>query len=108
MDYYLIRGTKLSLSELYSLSPSGEYYYSGGYNLSAMVALVIGILPVIPGFLQKVGAVGKIPDVYVTIYNNAWFFSFFLAGFVYRLLWNLGGEPGKVLHSSEPLLDPEK
>lgn len=107
-DYYLIRGTRLSVSELYSLSPSGEYYYSGGYNLSALTALAIGILPVVPGFLQKVGASGRIPEVFVTIYNNAWFFSFFLAGFVYWILWSLGGKPREVLPSSDPLLSSEK
>ncbi|KAK8600370.1 hypothetical protein V6N13_059836 [Hibiscus sabdariffa] len=78
-DYYLIQRTKLSLRDLYSLRPDGAYYYSGGVNLAAMVALVIGILPVIPGFLQKVGILSSVPDAFVVIYNNAWFFSFFSA-----------------------------
>lgn len=85
-DYYLIRRTNLSIKELYSLSPYGAYYYSGGYNLAAMVALVVGILPVIPGFLQKVGVLSSIPESFVVIYNNAWFFSFFSAGFLYWFL----------------------
>ena len=54
-DYYLIRQMNLSIKDLYSLSPYGAYYYYGGFNLAALAALVIGILPVTPGFLQKVG-----------------------------------------------------
>ncbi|XP_010543900.1 PREDICTED: purine-uracil permease NCS1 [Tarenaya hassleriana] len=82
-DYYLIRKMKLNVLDLYSLSPFGEYYYSKGYNFVAMVALIAGILPVVPGFLQKIGALSGIGDGFVVVYNNAWFFSFFLAGFVF-------------------------
>lgn len=91
-DYYLIQGAKLSIKYLYSLNPNGAYYYSGGYNLVAIMALSIGILPVIPGFLQKVGLVVTIPNSFVVIYSNAWFFSFFLAGFVYWILSLLRGK----------------
>ncbi|XP_057462647.1 purine-uracil permease NCS1 [Actinidia eriantha] len=85
-DYYLLKQTNLSIKDLYSLSPHGNYYYTGGYNLAAMVALVIGILPVIPGFLQKVGCLRCVPDSFVVIYNNAWFCSFFSAGVLYWIL----------------------
>ncbi|CAL1398322.1 unnamed protein product [Linum trigynum] len=85
-DYYLIRRMKLNVSDLYTSSPSGEYFYTGGYNLAAMAALVVGILPVVPGFLQKVAIFPGAPGVFVGIYNNAWFFSFFLSGFLYWIL----------------------
>ncbi|KAF3951265.1 hypothetical protein CMV_023063 [Castanea mollissima] len=85
-DYYLIRRTNLSIKDLYTLNPYGAYYYSGGYNLAAMAALIAGILPVVPGFLRNVGILSSIPDILVLIYNNAWFFSFFSAGFLYWLL----------------------
>ncbi|PON56154.1 Purine-cytosine permease [Parasponia andersonii] len=88
-DYYLVKGTDLAIKDLYSLSPNGVYYYSGGYNLVALTALVVGILPVIPGFLQKVGIVTSVSDVFVVIYNNAWFFSFFMAGYLYWILSSL-------------------
>ncbi|XP_030522148.1 purine-uracil permease NCS1 [Rhodamnia argentea] len=91
-DYYLVRSTELSIKDLYTLSPHGAYYYSRGYNLAAIASLAVGIVPVIPGFLQKVGALSMIPDAFVVIYNNAWFFSFFLAGFLY---WVLSSFPGK-------------
>ncbi|CAN6576697.1 unnamed protein product [Malus baccata var. baccata] len=100
-DYYLIRNTNLSLKDLYSTSAFGDYYYSRGYNLAAMAALVVGILPVVPGFLQKVGILVSISDVYVIIYNNAWFFSFFSSGCFYWLLSRLTRK-----QESQPAQDP--
>jgi len=102
-DYYLIRRTNLNIKDLYSLSPYGLYYYSGGYNLAAMAALVIGILPVIPGFLEKVGVLSSIPESFGVIYNNAWFFSFCSAGLLYWLLSCLTGKQDKSL-PTDPLL----
>lgn len=106
-DYYLIRGTELSVQDLYSLSPHGPYYYLGGYNLAALVALVIGILPVIPGFLEKIGVLSSIPDSFGVLYNNAWFVSFFSAGFCYWLLSHLIGKQNKSL-PVDPLLPHAK
>ncbi|GLT71788.1 hypothetical protein SLA2020_437830 [Shorea laevis] len=106
-DYYLIHRTNLSIKDLYSLSPYGLYYYSGGYNLAAMAALVVGILPVIPGFLEKVGVLSSIPGSFGVIYNNAWFFSFFSAGLLYWLLSCFTGKQDKSL-PADPLLQSAK
>lgn len=102
-DYYLIKGTRLSIKDLYTINTSGEYYYRGGYNLAAMAALVIGILPVVPGFLQKVGILNAVPGSFMVIYENAWFFSFFIAGALY---WVLSSFIGKQNNSTsiDPLL----
>lgn len=98
-DYYLVKGMNLNVNDLYSLSHSGDYYYSGGYNLAAMVAMVVGILPVIPGFLRNVGVLNSVLEGFVVVYNNAWFFSFFSAGIVYWVLSCLGGKQGRSLAS---------
>lgn len=102
-DYYLIHRMNLSINDLYSLSPHGAYYYSGGYNLAAMTALVTGILPVVPGLLQKLGILTSVPDTFVAIYNNAWFFSFFSAGILYWILSCLKGK-GRNSQPLDPLL----
>ncbi|XP_027069687.2 purine-uracil permease NCS1-like [Coffea arabica] len=91
-DYYLVQKTNLSIKQLYTLDPRGAYYYSGGFNLAAMTALVLGILPVVPGFLQKVGILSSVPESLVLVYNNAWFFSFFSAGILYCILSFLKGK----------------
>ncbi|KAF3679642.1 Purine-uracil permease NCS1 [Capsicum annuum] len=100
VDYYLIQRMNLSIQDLYTLSPNGVYYYSSGYNLRAILALVIGILPVIPGFLQNVGILDSIPKSFAIIYNNAWFFSLFLAGGLYWIISFLKKKQEKI----DPLL----
>ncbi|KAF2576960.1 hypothetical protein F2Q68_00000087 [Brassica cretica] len=101
-DYYLIKKMKLNVGDLYSLSASGEYYYSKGYNAAAVVALVAGIIPVVPGFLHKVGVLSKISNGFVVVYDNALFFSFIIAGFVYWML--MSRLRRKQSSSSQPLL----
>ena len=85
-DYYLHRGTVLDINDLYSVSPNGSYYYSGGYNLVALACLVMSWVPVVPGFLHKVGMVKSVPRAFVFIYNTGWFFGFLVGGMLYGLL----------------------
>lgn len=40
-DYYLIRREKINPDALFDDRPSGEYYYSNGYNPKAIIALAI-------------------------------------------------------------------
>lgn len=103
VDYYLIRGAELSVKDLYSASPYGDYYYTGGYNLAAIAALIVGILPVIPGFLEKVGLIDKVSGCFGVVYNNAWFFSFFSAALVYWILARFTRKRGNP-PAIEPLL----
>jgi NCS1 family nucleobase:cation symporter-1 len=85
-DYYFIRKQKLVAAELYS--HAGRYSYGNGFNSNAILALLIGILPNIPGFLVqvKVSSADVFPAWISDLYNYAWFVGFFLSGFVYWLL----------------------
>ena len=51
-DYFVIRRTRLDLAGLYK--KDGPYWYAGGFNLLALIALVLGIAPCVPGFLAAV------------------------------------------------------
>src|SRR5204863_461789 len=51
-DYYVYRKRQLDLNDLYQ--PSGRYRYSGGFSAVAIVALVLAVLPNIPGFLVTI------------------------------------------------------
>ncbi|KAK9733398.1 hypothetical protein RND81_04G065700 [Saponaria officinalis] len=102
-DYYLIQKMKLNINDLYTTSHKGRYYYTGGYNLAAMAALIVGILPVMPGLLQKVGILDYVPELFITIYNNAWFISFFSAGILYWVLSCLN-EADKDPKTTDPFL----
>ena len=73
-DYYLIRRCRIDLAGLYRRQ--GPYWYVGGYNPLALVALAAGILPCLPGFAAAIGIVGPVGDVWSRLYDYAWFVSF--------------------------------
>lgn len=68
VDYWVLRRKTLHVAELYNAN--GEY---GGVNWQALVALVLGVLPSIPGFLQSVGVMHDIAPVFAALYPYAWF-----------------------------------
>jgi len=87
-DYWIIRGRRLELAELYN--PEGIYSYGGsGINWRAVVALVLAILPVVPGFLRAAttpgGTVAE-PNFFDTLYTYAWFVTFGIAFVLYYVL----------------------
>ena len=83
VDYFLIRRTRLDIRGLYE--KGGPYWYAGGVNGRALIALVLGLVPILPGFLGTVGAAQVAPH-WVTLYHYAWFISFGVSGAVYALL----------------------
>ncbi len=86
VDYYFIRRQTLVVDELYNAK--GRYSYLNGFNRSALLALLIGIAPNVPGFLTTIKLVDA--DIFPTwithIYNYAWFVGFGVSGFVYWFL----------------------
>lgn len=85
-DYYFIRRQELVVDELYR--HNGRYGFSNGYNGKAIVALLLGILPNVPGFLVtiKIIAAGSVPGWIAGLYNYAWFVGFFMSGIIYFAL----------------------
>ena len=86
VDYYFIRKQQLDTGELYN--PKGVYSYKNGFNSAAIIALLLGILPNVPGFLTtiKVIPTESVPAWISQLYNYAWFVGFFVSGVVYRVL----------------------
>ncbi|MHB8873571.1 MAG: NCS1 family nucleobase:cation symporter-1 [Myxococcaceae bacterium] len=78
VDYWLLRKKELDVPDLYR--PNGRY---AGVNPVAMLALVLGIAPNVPGFLKNVHLRSGPPDFFDAIYVYAWFTGFFIAGLVY-------------------------
>ena len=82
-DYFFIRRTRLDLPGLYRRS--GGYWYAIGFNLRAIIALLLGIAPCVPGFLGTATPL-RVPGFWMHLYNYAWFISFGVAFFVYVIL----------------------
>ena len=74
-DYFVIRRMELSLVDMYR---PGRYSYVGGFNPRALLALVVGILPNIPGFLGTIKLV-EASTFWMNLYHYAWFVGFFLS-----------------------------
>ena len=82
-DYYFIRKQRLRIDELYQ--HTGQYNFRKGFNIVAIIALLAGIFPNLPGFLVTIKAVSSdaMPIWISHLYNYAWFVGFFVAGLVY-------------------------
>ena len=82
-DYFIIRRTRLDVDALYD--HAGRY---GMINWVAIVALVLAVIPNIPGFINAVtlsqGTVEALfPPIWDTIYTYAWFVGFLIGMIVY-------------------------
>ncbi|CAN5131178.1 NCS1 family nucleobase:cation symporter-1 [soil metagenome] len=98
-DYWILRRRRLDLVELYKMD--GRYAYSGGWNWRAIVAVLIGVAPVVPGFLKAAatpnfGGVFESPTFIEGLYNYGLFFTFFVAGAAYLLMSLLPGRAPEV------------
>ncbi len=88
VDYYLIRKQVLNVRDLYETE--GEYTYTKGFNLVALAAFIIGVLPNVPGFLFQIKAVESIPAIFSSMYEYAWFVGLPLSGAVYYVGMKMG------------------
>ena len=96
-DYFIIRRTKLQADALYDAD--GEY---GGVNLAAIAALVLALVPNLPGFINAVmGTAGQdtawFAPFFDTMYGYAWFIGLPLAMLFYWLFMR-EWDPFKTIH----------
>ncbi len=85
-DYFVLRGRELDVDDLYRRG--GRYEYRGGVNPRAIIALLLGIAPNVPGFLAQAfpAQFGGLPAGWLALYSYAWFAGFLIAGAAYLLL----------------------
>ena len=89
VDYYVIRNTKLEVDQLYV--EGGQYGYTNGWNIAAIIAFVCGVAPNIPGFLNAAfpAAFPDLAQSLKTIYTYAWFVGIAISALVYAVLMKL-------------------
>ncbi len=88
-DYFILRGRELSVDDLYRRG--GQYEYTRGVNPIAVIALLAGVLPCVPGFLAQAfpAQYGEVAPLWKSLYAYAWFLGFGVAGTVYVALTKL-------------------
>jgi NCS1 family nucleobase:cation symporter-1 len=96
VDYYLIRRTKLNLDELYTRH--GIYSFGrAGINWRGCLAVILGVLPNVPGFLDAATNGGIAASTFFKeLYTYAWFVGLFTAGISHYLLNMLSPVPIEV------------
>jgi NCS1 family nucleobase:cation symporter-1 len=86
-DYWIVRRQQLAVRELFLTN--GRYAYVNGVNWRAIAALVLAVLPVVPGFIHAATTPGgqvanpTLPD---KLYTYAWFVTFGLSFVLYLVL----------------------
>jgi nucleobase:cation symporter-1, NCS1 family len=86
-DYWVLRRRELVLADLFAVR--GRYSYTNGINLRAVIALVLAVLPVVPGFLRAATTPGGVvanPTFFDALYTYAWFVTFALSFVIYLAL----------------------
>lgn len=85
-DYWLLKRTVLDVPDLYRPSKPIAGYQGAlsrlpAFNGAALVALVVGVAPNVPGFLRAVHLLGdgSALSFFDTLYQYAWFIGFGLA-----------------------------
>ncbi len=88
-DYFILRGRELNVTDLYRRG--GQYEYSGGVNPIAIIALLAGVLPCVPGFLAQAfpAQYADVAPFWKTLYAYAWFLGFGVAATIYVVLMKL-------------------
>jgi NCS1 family nucleobase:cation symporter-1 len=102
-DYYFIRGQKLNVEGLYRAK--SEYWFKRGWNPRALVALVLGILPNLPGFLAEIKVIdgkGAFSSV-IGLYHYAWFIGFLVSAVIYIALMKLAVPPKSLFSHGIPV-----
>ena len=86
VDYYFIRKQHLVVDDLYNTK--GIYSFTNGFNMSAVAALLLGIVPNVPGFLTTIKVVDMdvFPEWVSGLYHYAWFVGFGISGLIYWAL----------------------
>lgn len=85
-DYWVLRKQSLNLAALFKTD--GIYSYSNGFNWRAVIALIVAVAPVVPGFIRAATTPGgqvANPNFLDTLYIYAWFVTFAI-GFVLYLI----------------------
>ncbi|MBH0780311.1 NCS1 family nucleobase:cation symporter-1 [Nocardia bovistercoris] len=79
-DYYLIKRQRVVVDDLFTMSETGSYWYSKGYNTNAVIATAVGAIVAVIPVLAK-----GVPGMY-TAAQYSWFIGCGLGFVVYYLL----------------------
>ncbi|GKX38383.1 NCS1 family nucleobase:cation symporter-1 [Pectobacterium versatile] len=77
MDFYVIKGGKIYVDDLFDATPKGKYWYRNGFNPNAIMALIPAV---------TIGLIITFTPQWRDAANFSWFIGAFLAAGCYRYL----------------------
>ncbi len=87
-DYHVYRKRRLDLAGLYQAN--GPYRYTGGFSVAGLGAVLLAVLPNLPGFLHQINLAPSVPPFFVSLYQQAWFIGFAIAFLLYLVFRKAG------------------
>ncbi|KAJ7102158.1 NCS1 nucleoside transporter family [Mycena belliarum] len=71
-DYYVVRRRNLDVPALYCSELSSSYWYTHGFNLRALGAFTLALLPNLPGFAKKIDSKYNPTSGAIYIFSVVW------------------------------------
>jgi NCS1 family nucleobase:cation symporter-1 len=105
VDYWIVRRRQLDLAELYEMN--GSYSYANGWNWRAIVAVLVSVALVLPGFFKAATTAGlnggpfPNPTFVESLYNYGLFLTFTVSALVYLGLSMIGGRATEPTREAE-------
>ncbi|KIJ61261.1 hypothetical protein HYDPIDRAFT_42834 [Hydnomerulius pinastri MD-312] len=79
-DFWLVHKGKVDVPAMYD--PNGRYRYTGGFNWRAVVAMLVTVVPTLPGLVNSINPAINVG--YATrLFDIAWMYGFVVASLVY-------------------------
>ncbi|KAJ6604424.1 NCS1 nucleoside transporter family [Mycena vulgaris] len=103
-DYYVHRRQILDVAALYRKETS-PYWYTHGFNLRAIAAFVLALLPNLPGFVNKVSNKTNRSVGAAYVFSVVWPVGVVVSATCY-LLFNLAWPPAGISHSENRTMAP--
>ena len=77
VDYYLVKNQDVDIDQMFNADPSGHYYYDNGWNMKAIITMVLaGIFSVATVWHPSLASLS----------GFAWVIGALLGGGIYRIL----------------------
>ncbi|KIX05404.1 uncharacterized protein Z518_06276 [Rhinocladiella mackenziei CBS 650.93] len=82
-DYFIIRRQRIEVSQLYTGSPEGSYYYFYGFNLRAIISWVVCFVPAMPGMIATLNPSIPTSQGAINYYRGNYLFGYCEAAVLY-------------------------
>ncbi|KAK9776186.1 putative NCS1 nucleoside transporter family protein [Seiridium cardinale] len=85
-SYLVVSRQKIKTEDLFHPNSENVYWYSYGVNWRAFAAWIIGVVPILPGFINAVNLSILVPDSVVELYYLNYIYGFLVGGLVFTVL----------------------